>query len=317
MLVEAPPPAPVIPAAPSAVSRRRLARRLGAAAVPYLYLTPALAGFGLWIYRPLVQTFQYSFLRWNLLPQAPRVGVGLENYRQLLRLPALRSALGATGIYMAGMIVLGVVLPLGIGLATQGLGGRARAIYRGVLFVPVLVSPIVAATIFDLLLAPDGGLVNTVVHWFGAAPVNWLVAPSASRLSIVMISGWKVLGVSVLIVAAGLATINGELYEAAAIDGATRGRTLRELTLPLLSPTLLFLVVVSVLLSSQIIFPLLNTLTQGQSGTSDIYYLLYTYGFTSFNVGLASAAAVLFFLAFALVAVGCVALMDRWGFYDS
>jgi multiple sugar transport system permease protein len=123
----------------------------------------------------------------------------------------------------------------------------------------------------------------------------------------------------VLIVTAGLAAISPEYHEAATVDGASRWQLFRRITLPLLSPTLLFMVITSVLLSSQIIFPLLTSLTQGgpSNATTDIYYLLYTFGFSSFNVGLASATAVLFFIVFGIIAVILVQLLERFSIYDS
>jgi multiple sugar transport system permease protein len=315
-------PRPTGTAAASVLVRsagRPSARRLLTWLSPYLYLLPALAGLILWIYRPLAQTFVYSFYNWDLLPTSPMVGVGWHNYDELFHLPALWQAVGTTGLYMVGLIVFGVGLPLLIGVLAQNVSPRSRAAYRALIFLPVLVSPVVAATLWQFLLAPSGGLIDTVLGWFGFAQTNWLEQPDTAKYAIVAISGWKLLGVSVLVLTAGLAAISPEYSQAAAIDGASRGQVFRQVTLPLLSPTLMFMFISVVLFSSQIIFPLLNVLTQGgpQGSTSDIYYFLYEYGFTSFNVGLASAAAVCFFLVFGLLALICAWLLDRFSFYDN
>jgi multiple sugar transport system permease protein len=296
-----------------------LRARVLARAEPYLYLAPALAGLLVWVYRPLVETFDYSFYNWNLLPTTPKVGVGWHNYSQLFHLPALWQAVGTTGIFMAGLVLFGVLLPLLIGALTQHISPKSRTVYRALIFLPVLVSPVVTATVWEFLLAPAGGFVDTVLGWFGLAQTNWLQQPNTAKYAVVAISGWKILGVSVLIVTAGLAAISGEYYEAAAIDGANRRQVFRRVTLPLLSPTLLFMFIMALLLSSQTVFPILNVLTQGgpEGATTDIYYFLYQYGFTSFNIGLASAAAVCFFLVFGIVALACVRLLDRFSFYDN
>lgn len=297
-------------------SRRR---RSLSVAEPYLYLLPALVGLGLWIYRPLVETVQYSFDNWNLLPTTPKVGVGWSNYSQLVHLPALWQAVETSGVFLVGLLVFGLGLPLLIATVAQHISPRSSAVYRALIFLPVLVSPVVTATVWEFLLSPVGGVFDTFLGWLGLAKSNWLQQPNTAKYAIVAISGWKVLGVSVLIVTAGLAAISTEYYEAAAIDGAGRFQVFRRVTVPLLSPTLLFMFITVVLLSSQIIFPLLNALTQGgpQGSTTDIYYFLYKYGFVSFNVGLASAAAVCFFLIFAAVALVCVRLLDRFSFYDN
>ena len=294
-------------------------RRVLKYAEPYLYLLPAVVGLGLWIYRPLVETFTYSFYRWNLLPTTPKVNVGWSNYSTLLHTSALWQAVGTSGFFLVGLLLFGLVLPLLIATLAQHVSPRASSFYRAVIFLPVLVSPIVTATIWEFLLSPVGGFVDTVLGWLGFAHTNWLQQLNTAKYSIAITSGWKVLGVSVLVITAGLAAISTEYFEAAEVDGASRAQTFRRVTLPLLSPTLLFMFITVVLLSSQIIFPLINALTQGgpEGSTTDIYYFLYQYGFQSFNVGLASAAAVCFFLVFGAVAIVCVRLLDRFSFYDN
>jgi multiple sugar transport system permease protein len=318
MLVEIQPREPS-PVALSVPVRRTPVRRSAGRLAPYLYLFPALAGLVLWVYRPLAETFDYSFYNWDLLPTSPRLAVGWSNYKQLSHLPALWQAVGTTGVYIAGLIVFGVGLPLLIGVVAQNVSPRSRSAYRALIFLPVLVSPVVAATLWEFLLAPSGGLVDTVLGWFGLAQTNWLQQPDTAKYAIVAISGWKLLGVSVLVLTAGLAAISPEYSEAAAIDGASRAQVFRRITLPLLSPTLMFMFITAVLFSSQIVFPLINVLTQGgpQGASTDVYYFLYQYGFTSFNVGLASAAAVCFFIAFGVLALICAWLLDRFSFYDN
>jgi multiple sugar transport system permease protein len=318
VLVEVPAPA-VLEARIRQVAHRSARRRVGRLFEPYWYLLPALAGLGIWIYRPLVETFDYSFYSWNLLPTTPKLNVGWHNYSSLLHMPALWQAVGTSLLFMGGLLVFGLGLPVLIGTAAQRLSPRARSAYRALIFLPVLVSPVVTATVWQFLLAPSGGVVDTVLSWLGLKQTNWLAQPNTAKFAVVAISGWKVLGVSVLIVTAGLAAISSDYYEAAAIDGASRSQIFRRVTLPLLSPTLLFLFITAVLLSSQIVFPLLNVLTQGgpQGSTTDIYYFLYQYGFTSFDVGLASAAAVCFFVVFAAIAIVCIRLLERFSFHDN
>ena len=249
----------------------------------------------------------------------PKVNVGWSNYTTLLHMPALWKAVGTSGFFLVGLLIFGLFLPLLIATLAQHVSVRASKFYRALIFLPVLVSPIVTATLWEFLLSPVGGFVDTVIGWFGFAPTNWLQQLNTARYAIAITSGWKVLGVSVLVITAGLAAISTEYFEASAVDGASRLQTFRRVTLPLLSPTLLFMFITVVLLSSQIIFPLVNALTQGgpEGSTTDIYYFLYQNGFESFNVGLASAAAVCFFAVFAVIALVCVRLLDRFSFYDN
>lgn len=318
MLVEVPAAPAVIPPAAAVATEarwRRLARRLG----PYAYVAPAAVFIAVWIYRPLIQTIDYSFYNWNLVPTNPKVSVGWKNYSTLVHLHALWQAVGTSILFTCGLLFFGLVLPVVVGHLGEHVSAKSRAVYRALLFLPVLVSPVVTAVVFQFILSPDGGFVDTILSKFGLAQTNWLQQNNTAKWAIMGISGWKVLGISVLIVTAGYAAISSDYYEAAAIDGATRGQIFRRITLPLLSPTLLFMFITSVLLSSQLIFPLLNVLTQGGPGgtTTDIYYFLYTYGFSSFDVGLASAAAVCFFIVFGIVAICCVRLLERFSFFDN
>jgi len=287
---------------------------------PYLYLAPALVVLGVWIYRPLLLSFDWAFYSWNLLPTSPKVFVGLGNFRQILSQPQLWQALEVTGLYLAGMAVFIIGVPLAaVGLSEGVMHGRSRRLYQAAIFVPVLVSPVVAGTIWSFLLAPDGGIVDRLLGHLGVGNVNWLVGAGPARLAVILIAGWKIVGLAVLLMAAGLAGISSEYLEAAAVDGASRWRSFREVTLPLLSPTVVLLFIVTLLLTSPIIFPLVNSLTQGgpNGATTDIYYYVYVNGFNSADVGSASASAVLFFVIFVPVVLGCVRLLDRLSFFDN
>ena len=123
-----------------------------------------------------------------MLPSVPQAGVGFANYRRVLHLPQLYSALETTGWYLLGLLCLGVALPVLIGAVCHGNPGRAQAFYRGVLFLPVLVSPIAAATVWSFLLAPTGA-VNSVLGHVGVAPHNWLLEVGQSQSSLIVIAG--------------------------------------------------------------------------------------------------------------------------------
>jgi len=286
----------------------------------YLYLLPAFALIAVWVYRPVLTTLQLSFYQWNLLETTPKIPVGWDNYTQLLTLPELGNALRNTFVYILGMMPFSVILPLSIALLMQGLIGRARIVYRGAIFTPMLMAPVIVAVVWNWIMSPIGGVLNNALHAvFGLAPIYWFRDGTLAILGIIVITGWKLLGFSTLIFSAGLTNISGEYLDAASVDGATRGQTIRHIILPLLSPTILFMVLLSVLLSAQWTFPLINVLTQGGplDATTNIYYLLYQFGFRNFNIGLSTAAAVLFFAAFGVLALVFTWLTDRLSFYDS
>ena len=308
------------PAAGARARRRLSARRALQRAEPYLHLLPALLSIVVWVYRPLLGTLELSGYQWNLLPTTPRVPVGLENYRRVAVLPEMGQALWNTGIYIVGLLPFSVALPLGIALLVQGVTGHLRGLYRAIIFTPVLVAPVVVAVIWRWMLHPLHGVLNVgPAELLGAAPLNWFRSPELAIWAIVAITGWKLLGFSVLLFSAGLTNVSQDYLDAASVDGASGWQTARSITLPLLSPTITFVVLLTVLLSGQWTFPMINVLTGGGpvGSTASIYYLLWELGFRNFNVGLSSAAAVLFFMGFAALALLFTRLMDRFSFFDA
>ncbi|MBY8861194.1 sugar ABC transporter permease [Nocardia sp. CA2R105] len=303
---------------PRPVARRPLLRRLASGATPYLYLIPALAGLVVWVYSPLVQTIELSFYDWNLVPTTPARPAGWSNYVEAFNLPQLGRATVNTVVYLLALLPFTIVIPVVVVLLSQRVHGRARAFYRTAIFAPYLIAPVVTAIVWRWLLDPNGGLVNQILGLFGIAPISFLRDPKWAMWSIVVIVGWQLLGFAVLVVSAGLSGISDDYAAAARTDGATERQITRRITLPLLSPTLLFMATLTVLAAAQLMFPMIQTLTQGGPGdsTTNLYYLLYDTAFGSFDVGLASAASVLFFLGFGLIAWGAVWLMDRWSFHD-
>lgn len=313
-LLEVPaPPAPTVDPAVT-VARRPGPRRLLAAAAPYLYLAPALTLLVVWTYRPLLQAVQLSTVSWNLLPTAPATPVGLDNFARVFSAPELRASVGTTVLFVVGLLPFTVVLPVVISLAARRVRGRMRTVYQVLVFAPVLVAPVASAAVWQWLLDPRAGAVNRAT----GLGLNWLSEAGPARLAIIVITGWHLLGFAVLIVSAGLAGIDDEYAHAAAVDGARSGQITRWITLPLLSPTLVFLTLMTILLSAQWSFPLIDTLTQGGPGdaTLTIYYLLWQYGFRSFDAGMGAAAGLVFFVVFLAVAAVLVALSDRLTFHD-
>ena len=220
---------------------------------------------------------------------------------------------------MIGLVPFSVIFPLIIALLIADIGDRMRAVYRAFVFLPVLIAPVVVAVIWRWILHPTQGLLNGWLQDIGIRGPGWLNDKRFALWTIVGITGWKLMGFSVLIFSAGIANVNSDCLAAAQVDGASRWQTIRSVTLPLLSPTIMFMLLLTVLLSSQWTFPLINVLTNGGpiGATNNVYLLLYEFGFRNFNVGFSSAAAVLFFVFFGSLALFCVKVIDRLSFYDA
>jgi multiple sugar transport system permease protein len=278
---------------------------------PVLFLLPAFATLGLWIYWPLIEALRLSFYEWNLLPTADPIYVGLDNYRNLLALAELRIAAWNTVIYTLGLLPLTVALPLLIALMTREAVGRAGAVYRAIIFVPMIIAPVVVAVVWRWLLNPDHGIVNKLLGSLGLPSLRFLQDPETAIWTIIFITGWKLVGFSTLLFAAAMTNIDQSLVEAARIDGANEGQIARRIIVPLVAPTSIFLTVLTVLHGAQWSFVYINVLTQGgpRHATTNLYYLLWEYGFGTFAIGWSTAAGMLLFAAFAVfAAIGLWAL---------
>ncbi|ADZ70848.1 carbohydrate ABC transporter permease [Polymorphum gilvum] len=286
---------------------------------PWLYLAPAAAALIVWIYAPLGYALWLSFHEWNMLPFASIRSVGTQNYERLLELPEMGQALRNTLVYLVGLLPLTVVLPVAAAILTHELKGRWRNIYRGLIFVPLIIAPVAAAAVWRWILDPDFGLLNTGLKALGLEPLRFLQDPDLTIWSIIWITGWKLIGFSTLIVSASLANINPSLIEAARMDGASEWQVTRRIRLPLLSPVIFLLILLTILLGAQWSFTYIHVLTQGGPlGTSNnIYYLLWQFGFGGLAAGWASAAGIILFAGFGLVAVALLWLMNKVTFHDN
>ncbi|MFD2702135.1 carbohydrate ABC transporter permease [Paenibacillus shunpengii] len=298
--------------------RKKLAVRLRGIK-PYLYLLPVLLSLGFWIYRPLIETFQLSFYQWNLLPTSPKVYVGWDNFKNLFTLPEMGAALTNTLIYTIGVVPFSLIVPLFIAIFTENISKRSRNVYRALIFLPMIMAPVAVSSIWRWIMHPTNGILNRTLQYFGLEePIHFFTDERWAIYSIIFITGWKLIGFSTLIFSAALTGINKEYYEAARIDRASRWQMIRHITLPLLSPSILFMGMLSILFASEWSFSYVNVLTQGGplDSTTNIYYLLWQYGFQTFAVGWSSAAAVVLFIGFGLIALGFMKLSKKLTFFD-
>lgn len=286
---------------------------------PWLYLAPAAATLVVWVYWPLIDAFRLSLYEWNMLPGSQMTFVGWQNYANIFALPKFWQAIRNTGIYILGLIPLAVVLPLAIAIYTHDLPARWRNIYRAIIFVPMIIAPVVAAAVWRWLLDPGHGMVNEALGQLGFLPVRFLQDPKTAIWTIIVLTGWKLIGFSTLILSAANANINPSLIEAARMDGASRWEIIRDIRLPLLRSTVLFLTLMTILLGAQWSFAYIHVLTGGGplGSTTNIFYILWDFGFSTLSVGWSSAAAVILFVGFGALAFGLFRLMDRYSFHDN
>lgn len=287
--------------------RRRLRRNL----LWFLLLAgPNIALLLVFVYRPLILSFYYSMLQWNMGSAAARF-VGFDNYVSWFSDPTTRTTLGVTAVFtiatVGGSLVLGLMLAL---LLNQKMAGRSVA--RVMAFIPYGLSGIAVGMLWLYIFDPRYGLLSSLLDAVGISSPQWYTESPWALVMLIIVYLWKHVGYVAIIYLAGLQSIPKEILEASALDGAGRFRTLRSVTLPLLGPVSSFLLITMALSSLQS-FDLIQAMTQGGplGSTTTLMYQIYVDGFQSGRAGYASATATILFVLLLVVTAVQLRLMDR------
>jgi multiple sugar transport system permease protein len=281
--------------------------------IAYLFVAPWLIGMSAFYIGPMVASFVYSLTDYPIIAK-PR-WAGLANYRELLHDDQFRQALEVTTVYMAGSVILYVAGALCLALlCNRRLPGVGML--RTLIFLPSLVPLFAMAILWGWFFNKDFGIVNYVLHQLGAPKQGFFQSSSQALPLCITISFWTV-GTAFVVFLAGLQSIPKDLYEAATIDGAGGLRRFWHVTLPMLSPVILFNLVIGVILSFQV-FDIAWALTKGGPGNATLFFVLYIWeqAFQNFAMGYASALAWVLFLIIVIVTALIFRTARYWVHYE-
>lgn len=254
-----------------------------------VFILPAIIGIFIFIIIPVVFSFGLSFVKWDLLNK-PKF-VGLENYWNLITQPLFWKILCNTVAYSLSTSIFGVIIPL---LLACILNSKIRGseFFKTAYFLPFITPMIVIAIVWQWIFDPNIGILNYILKLH----INWLYDTHFAMPALIIVSVWKLIGYNMVIFLSGLTTINQSLFEAAKIDGAGFFKTFRYVTIPLLSPTIFFVVLITCISSFQV-FDLIYMMTQGGplDSTNVLVYAVYKNAFEYFQIGKASAIAYVLF----------------------
>ena len=274
----------------------------------YLFVAPTLSGYLLFVLGPLIAAIVLSFTHYDMM-SPPRL-VGFSNYARLISDARLAVVYKNTALFALTAVVLTVGIGTFLGMAVnKRLPAFLKYILRTAYFFPVLVGMIYAAMVWKFLFNRDLGVVNYYLHFFNVPPIPWLTSSAWAIWSVILVYVWKNVGFTMLTTLAGLQNISEELYEAARIDGAKPHTVLFRITIPLLSPVILFNVTITMINTLQE-FDSIVALTNGGPGDASRTVVMYIYdkAFRSFDMGYASAIAVMLFAV-----ISIVTLLQLWG----
>jgi len=256
----------------------------------WIFILPAILGTFIFIIIPMICSFGLSFTKWDLLNSVEFVG--LQNYVQLFQSDLFYKILSNTVVFALATSILGVIIPL---ILASILNSKIRGseFYKTAYFLPFITPMVVVGIVWAWIFDPNIGLLNQVLQ----IHINWLYDSKYAMPALIIVSVWKLIGYNMIIFLSSMSGISQSMFEAAKIDGANAFQTFKNVTIPLLSPTIFFVVIITAISSFQV-FDLIYLMTQGGpfDSTNVLVYAIYKNAFEFFNVGKASAIAYVLFL---------------------
>lgn len=267
--------------------------RLRIASLAYTFLLPSFIGLLAFLLVPIVAVAVMSLFNWNLLA-GPRF-VGLQNYDTLFHSSIVGHSLLVTVYYVLLNIPAQTVLALLLA-SLMNKKMRGMGIFRTIYVIPWMATPVAMGIVWQWIFDPQYGALNTFLGFFGLHGITWLSTSQLAMPSIAAVNIWQYTGYNMLFFLAGLQSIPEELYEAASIDGVSRVQAFFHVTLPLLRPTMFFVLVTAIIGSFQV-FDTVYVMTQGGPGmaTNTISFYIFRQAFVFFHAGYASALSMVLF----------------------
>ncbi len=282
----------------------------------YAFILPTFIGFVIFIVGPMLASFAVSLFSWNML--TPPQFIGFANFEKLFNDVRIGNVYLTT--FKLALMIVPTNMILGLALAVlldRKMPGFVRNFFKTSFFFPYVVSGVAVSIIWTFMFHRDLGPFNYYLGQLGIERISWLNSSAYSPLAIMIADVWRNVGFYVLVFWGGMQAIPRDYYEAAEVDGASSWRQFIHITLPLLSPTILFLSVISVIGALQI-FEQPQILTNGGPGdaTRTIVMYLYEQGFRFFDMGYASAIAISLFVIILILTLIQFRLSRRWVFYQ-
>ena len=291
-------------------------RRRGDAGVAFLFLLPNLSGFLVFLLLPILATIGLSLFNWPIIH--PPTFIGLANFRQMFTAdPAFARVVTNTLVFVFAYVAVNVVISLAFAWWLTSIG-PGSTFFRSLLYLPVLVTPVAVAMIWQWIYAPRFGLMNWALGLLGIHGPNWLGSQAWAMPALVLMCVWQLFAQNMFIFVAGIQAVPAAYYEAATIDGAGPARRFFHITLPMLSPVLFFGITMTLITSFQT-FDQVFVLTLGGPGDATTIMGLYVYSnaFRFFRMGYGASIAVVLFALVMFVTLLQFWGQRKWVYYES
>ena len=268
----------------------------------WIFILPALLGIFIFIIIPVFCSFGLSFTQWDLLGEIKPVG--FENYKEIFTNKVFYQILLNTIVFAVATSIFGVIIPLVLAYILQQ-KIRGAEFFKVAYFLPFITPMIVVGLIWEWIFDPNIGALNNLLN----TNIHWLYNSTLALPCLIVINIWKLIGYNMVIFLSAFGTIPNSIFEAVKIDGANEWQTFKNITVPMLSPTIFFVVIITAISSFQV-FDLIYLMTEGgpQNSTNVLVYAIYKQAFEYFNIGKSCA------LAYVLFAIILTLTLIQWHF---
>ncbi|HZG16212.1 MAG TPA: sugar ABC transporter permease [Candidatus Bathyarchaeia archaeon] len=266
---------------------------------PYALILPAMIGIFFFVIYPILYLIKLSLYKYNLLNKAKSKFIGLDNFVEIFSRDDFYNSLVTTVVYTVGVVAITMVLSIAFALWLNR-STRFNAIVQAGIFTPHIISIVSIALVWMWLMEPNYGLLNYALRAVGLPALPWLQSSSTSLMSVIIVSVWQNVGYYALLIVAALKSIPPSIYEAAALDNASRVRVFSKITLPMISPQLFFILIIMTIGSFKV-FDTVKIMTGGGPNGSTTTLVYYIYEFRTTSIGYASATGVVLMIIIAIL----------------
>ena len=283
---------------------------------PLVFLAPLMIGVAVFYFWPILATFLNSFSSFG--PFGGRSFTGLDNYRALLTDSFIPRAVLNTAVYTA-IVLLGIPIAVAVASLMNQKGLRFSRFYQVLFFLPAVSMPVAVALVWRMIFNKEFGIVNWALSLVGIDGPYWTTAPWWALLAVSIVGLWSSLPLAIIILSAGLQAIPAELYEAAQLDGAGTMRQFIAVTVPLLTPSIFFLTIITAINGFQLfdlLFAMMGDANPAMADTQSLVYLFYSEAFRQNDQGYASVIALLILLIIGVFTLLQFRMQKRWVHYE-
>ena len=280
----------------------------------WLFVIPALIPLIVfWIY-PILRSIYISFTDWDYMSPTYQF-VFLDNFKALFKDQRFYDALWNTVVFTLGTLIPTIVLGLLLALLLQK-SFKGSGLIKFILFSPWITPTVAVSIVWTWIYEPDVGIANAILKFFGLPGLQWIKSSQTAMLAVIIVTVWKSLGYAMIFYLSALEKVPKELYEASGMDGAKSWQRFRDVTIPCISPTTFFLMIITMVNSLQA-YDQIQILTQGgpSGSTRTLLYMYYQLGFEEFNMGQATAVAIVLILITVLLSVVQFTGSKKWVHY--